>query len=240
MNRSDDLIVAASQGMPFVIVGAVFQHDPQGLLVHESSPVKTLKDLNGRTVTASVGMTWIPFQQKKHRVTFSLKPNTFGIGAFFADADAIQQCMLTSEPYYAQERGIKVRALPISTSGYDCYHAIFCRRELLQTRPEVVRAFLAASIRGWRDYLEADPEPAHRLILERNPQSSRGLLEYSRSEIIIRSLVIGDATRDEGIGQISLARLMEQQSTLLDLKVLEVPVAINSVATKAFLPPQRR
>lgn len=240
LNRSDDVLVAASQGLPLVMVGAVFQHDPQALLVRDESPVKTLKDLGGRTVIASLGMTWIPYLQKKYRITFNLKPNSYSIAGFLADPEAIQQCLVTNEPFYAEENGLRVRTLPIAAAGYDCYHAIICRRELARLRPDIVRAFLAASIRGWRDYLEGDPAPAHRLILERNPQSSLRLLEYSRSEMIIRSLVKGDAARDEDIGQISLARLAEQQMTLLELKVLEIPVAINSVATRAYLPPVQR
>jgi NitT/TauT family transport system substrate-binding protein len=240
LNRSDDVIVAASQGIPLVMVGAVFQHDPQALLVHDASPVKSLKDLGGRTVVASIGMTWIPFLQKKYRLAFNLKPNSYGLAGFLADADTIQQCLVTNEPFHAQENGVKTRTLMIADSGYDCYHAIICRRETVQMRPDIVRAFLAASIRGWRDYLDGDPAPAHRLILQRNPHSSAGLLDYSRSEMIIRRLVSGDPARDEDICQLSIARISEQQATLLELKVLETAVPLNAVATKAFLPPAQR
>src|SRR3954469_6403608 len=50
LNRSDDLILAASRGLPVMIVMAALQHDPQALLLHEESPVKTFRDLAGRTV----------------------------------------------------------------------------------------------------------------------------------------------------------------------------------------------
>ena len=129
-----------------------------------------------------------------------------------------------------------MRTLPIAAAGFDSYHVIICRRELAQLRPDIVRAFLASSIRGWRDYLEGDPTPAHTEILARNPQTSRALLEFSRDEMILRSLVAGDPSRDEGIGQLSLARLAEQQRTLLDLKIQALPVSIGAVATRAFLP----
>ena len=240
LNRSDDVLVAASQGLPLVMVGAVFQHDPQALMVRAESPVKALKDLGGCTVIATPGMTWIAALQKKYRITFNLKPNTFGIAAFLAEPDAIQQCLVTNEPFFAQEQGLHVRTLPIAASGFDSYHVIICRRELAQARPDVVRAFLAASIRGWRDYLEGDPAPAHALILERNPQTSRALLEFSRSEMILRSLVTGDPALDEGIGRISLARLAKQQAALLELKVMATPVSIGAVATRAFLPGAQR
>jgi NitT/TauT family transport system substrate-binding protein len=234
--RSDDLIVAASRGLPLIMVGAVLQHDPEGLLVHEASPVRSLPDLNGRSVIAPLSMTWIPYVKKKYRIEFDLRPLNYGLAVFLADPDAIQQCMMTSEPYFAEQRGVRVRTVPLAGSGYDPYHTIMCRRELVRTSPAVVRAFVAASIRGWRDYLEGDPAPAHALIRQRNPQMSEGQLAYSRNALIARALVTGDPARHEGIGQISVARIQQQIDVLTEVKILEVPVAAASVATRAFLP----
>jgi NitT/TauT family transport system substrate-binding protein len=239
MLKSDDIMLAAHQGLPLVMVMASMQHDPQALMVHDSSPVKTIRDLDGRTVSAPPGMTWIHYIQKKYGITFNLVPPNYGIGHFLANAEVIQQCIVTNEPFVAQQNGKKVRTIALADSGYDCYPVIFCRRELVRLAPELVRAFVAASIRGWRDYLDGDPAPANRLILERNPHMTAELLRFSRSEMILRSLVHGDPGKGEDIGQLSLARLAEEMQALVDLKVLEAPVAISAVATKEFLPPVR-
>lgn len=237
MLKSDDIMLAASQGLPLVMVMATMQHDPQALLLHASSPVRTLRDLEGRTVNAPPGMTWIRYVQKKFQIGFNLVPMNYGIAHFLANPDVIQQCVVTNEPFIAQQNGKEVRTLSLAESGYDCYPVVFCRRELIRTAPDMVRAFVAASVRGWRDYLAHDPTPADTLILQRNPHMTPELLRFSRREMIRRSLVNGDPGRGEDIGQLSLARLAEQMQTLLDLKVLETPVAIASVATKEFLPP---
>lgn len=236
MLRSDDIMVAASRGMPLVMVMATMQHDPEALLVHEDSPVKTLRDLNGRTVNAPPGMTWIPYLQKRYGINFAVTPSNYGMEIFLTNKDAIQQCILTNEPFIARQNGKKVRTLPLADTGYDCYPVVFSRRELLREKPEVARAFVAASIRGWRDYLDRDPTPADTLILQKSPQMSAELLKFSRSEMILRSLVHGDRAKEEDIGQLSFARLAEEMQTLLTLKILESPVAIADVATKDFLP----
>lgn len=237
LNRSDDVIMVASQGLPLVMVAAVFQHDPQALLVHADSPVKTFKDLKGRSVTASVGMTWIPFVQKKYGIKFDLKPNTYSIAGFLADKDAIQQCLVTNEPFFAQQQGARVRTLSLAEAGYDVYHAIICRRELVRLAPDVVRVFVNASIRGWRDYLVGDPTPAHEMILKRNANMTRDQLEFSRAEMLIRQLVTGDRDRGEDIGQLSLGRLADQRDVLIDLKILDASLPISGIATRDFLPP---
>ena len=240
MNRSDDLILAASQGLPILIVAAVLQHDSQVLLVHAASPVKTLDDLAGRTVTASVGMAWIPWLKKSRGIEFALRPQTYGLAGFFTDPEAIQQGLVTNEPYVAQQHGVAVRTLAISASGFDAYHTLFCRKELARAEPEVVRAFVEASIRGWKDYLEGDPAPAHAMILKRNKQMTPGLLAFSRGELILRSLVRGDEARGESVGHLELHRIAEQIKMLRQLKILAEPMAAESVATKEFLPTVRR
>lgn len=240
MNRSDDLILAASQGLPVLIVAAVLQHDSQVLLVHDASPVRTLDDLAGKTVTASVGMAWIPWLKKSRGIDFALRPQTYGLAGFMADPESIQQGLVTNEPYVAQQNGVAVRTLMISASGFDAYHAIFCRRELARTEPGAVRAFVAASVRGWRDYLEGDPTPAHTLILKANTQMTPGLLEFSRGELILRKLVQGESTRGEAIGQIELHRIARQIEMLRELKILEHGLPAEAVATKEFLPSVRR
>lgn len=236
MNRSDDVVMAASQGMPLLMVGAVLQHDPEALLVHDESPVKSLADLNGRTVIAPPSMTWIPYVQKKYGIRFDLTRTNYSLAIFLADKNAIQQCIVTSEPYYAAQHGVRVRTLALADDGYDPYHAIICRRELARTSPEIVRAFLAASIRGWRDYLDGDPAPANALILQRNAQMSAGQIAFSRDALITRSLVKGDAARGEGIGRISAARVERQIGVLTELKILQTPVAAAAVVTAEFLP----
>ncbi len=236
MNRSDDLIVAASQGLPVVMVAAVLQHDSQVLLVHEASPVKTLEDLAGRTVTASIGMAWIPWLKKTRGIEFSLRPQTYGLAGFFSDPEAIQQGLVTNEPYLAREKGIPIRTLPLRAAGLDVYHTIFCRRELTRTEPSVVRAFVLASIRGWQDYLEGDPAPAHALILERNSQMTRAFLDFSRDEIRSRGLVRGDAGLGENIGLIDLQRIRDQIDKLSQLKILREAPLVDTVATTEFLP----
>jgi NitT/TauT family transport system substrate-binding protein len=235
MQRSDDVLIAASRGLPIVMVMADMQHDPQALMVHAESPVKTFQDLNGRAVIGNVGMTWFPYLEKKYDIKIEKRQNTYGLGEFLANPEIIQQCLLTNEPFFAEQRGQKVRTLPLGETGYDCYHAIFCRRELTRTAPDMIRMFVQASIRGWRDYLDGDPAPADDMILKRNPQMGRELLHFSRREMITRKLVQGDRAKGEDIGQLALARLREQMEVLLNLHIMEAPVAIPAVATTDFL-----
>ncbi|MFM1852532.1 MAG: hypothetical protein RIS54_2216 [Verrucomicrobiota bacterium] len=236
MQRTDDTAMAVANGLPLVAVAATMQHDAEALLLHADSPVRDFADLNGRTIMAPVSMVWIPFLQQKYGIKFDLIPTTYGLGAFLGDKSFIQSCFLTSEPFHAMEKGVAVRTLPLTEAGYDIYQAIVCRRELVRNEPELVRAFVAASIRGWQDYLARDPAPANQLILARNPNMSSAQLDYSRRALIEHALVVGFPDRGEAIGRIDLARVQREIDMLREFKVLDQPLRASEVATTEFLP----
>lgn len=240
MQRTDDTAMAVANGLPLVAVAATMQHDAEALLLHADSPVRDFADLNGRTIMAPVSMVWIPFLQQKYGIKFDLIPTTYGLGAFLGDKSFIQSCFLTSEPFHAMEKGVAVRTLPLTEAGYDIYQAIVCRRELVRNEPELVRAFVAASIRGWQDYLARDPAPANQLILARNPNMSSAQLDYSRRALIEHALVVGFPDRGEAIGRIDLARVQREIDLLREFKVLDQPVRASEVATTEFLPEPAR
>lgn len=240
MLRSDDTAMAVRNGLPLVVVAATLQHDAEALLVHADSPVRNFRDLDGRTIMAPPSMVWIPFLQKKFGITFDLIPTTYGLGTFLGDRNFIQSCFLTSEPFYAAQHGVKVRTLPLTDAGYDIYQAIVCRRELTRREPELVRAFIAASIRGWQDYLGGDPGPADRLILQRNPNMTQAQLDYSRRALVEHALVAGHPERGESIGHIDLERVQADIDLLREFKVLDKPLRAEDVATTAFLPASAR
>jgi NitT/TauT family transport system substrate-binding protein len=236
MNPATDILIAASRGLSLVMVAPFLQHDHEALLLHEADPARGFADLEGRTLTASPGLAWIAYLKSKYGVRFSVQPVPYGMAPFFADARAIRQCVVTHEPYVALRHGVRVRVLRLAEAGYDPYHVLFCSRSYAKANPEVVRAFVAASLRGWSDYVDGDPAPAHRLILERNRQMTRDLLEYSRGEMILRQLVTGDPASNERVGAFSMARLGALSDLLVALKVIEGTVAVKTVATTEYLP----
>lgn len=151
------------------------------------------------------------------------------------EPEAIQQCVITNEPFVARNAGKRVRVIPISQSGYDAYPVIFTRREFLRKNPDIVQRFVDASVRGWRDYLECDPSKVHSAILAKNPQTSLALLRYSRSMLIDHRLIRGDAREGEDIGRLSVDRLRREADILFQLGILARPVAVTEYVTTRFL-----
>ncbi|KXU35529.1 hypothetical protein AXK11_05920 [Cephaloticoccus primus] len=240
MLRSDDLAMSVAQGLPLVMVGALMQHDGEALLVHADSPVRDFADLDGQTVMAPLSMVWVSFIQKKYGISFNLVPVQYGLASFFADPKLVRSCYLTSEPFFAQQQGVPVRALSLIDADYDVYSGLIARRELLRDKPEVVRAFVAATMRGWEDYLTGDPRPADELILKSNPQMSQAQLDYSRAAMIKHGIVKGFPEKEEALGAIKLPRLQHEIDRLREFGALDKNVRAEDIATLDFLPEAAR
>lgn len=229
MNPATDILVAADRGLPLVIVGAYLQHDHQALLLHADNPVRRFEDLDGKTIIASPSLVWIQYLQKKYGIKINLQPVPYGLAQFMADARSIRQCIITNEPFLAKQQGVAIRTMPLRDAGYDAYHVLFCRKEFVEKNPALVRAMVRASLRGWKDYIEGDPSPAHQLIRERNQNMSAEFLDYSRSQMIHHQLVSGDSKSGEKIGQFKTARVQELIVLLQGIGMVSKDLSVDQV-----------
>jgi NitT/TauT family transport system substrate-binding protein len=102
-----------------------------------------------------------------------------------------------------------------------------------------VRAFTRAYIRGWRDYLDGDPTPAHAAMKAANDKNTDDFMMFSRQMIIGEKLVTGrDADGGPAkIGRLDPARFAAQIALLEELRLLRKgKVTVESAMTTEFLP----
>ncbi|HEY1849026.1 MAG TPA: ABC transporter substrate-binding protein [Opitutaceae bacterium] len=236
IGRFDDVILAVRQGLPLMAVCAQMEHDPQAIMVHEESPVRTFKDLDGRTVMANPGTNWTAFIEKRYNLHFNQIPMNYGLGMFLSNKDFIQQCYISSEPFVAEQQGAKTRTLLISSTGYDPYRVVFANHTFLREHPEAVRAFVAATVRGYREYLEGKGAEANAMIRALNAEMTEASMAYTVSVLNSYRLVAGDPAKGESLGLLTRERCRQMDQTLVDLKVLDAPLQLSDFVTFDFLP----
>jgi NitT/TauT family transport system substrate-binding protein len=222
MNSSDHVLDAvANANEPLIAVGATMQHDPQGIMMHAESPVHTWTDLNGRTVAVRPGSTWWEFIVKKFGLSNVREiPATYSVAAFLHDPNYIQQAFVTSEPFFAEREGARVRMLLNRDAGFDPYRVFFTSQAFLREHPDVVEKFTQASLRGWRDYMN-DPRETNELLLKLNPALNAEWEQYSWNALKRGEFVTGDAAKGEAVGRFDPARWAEMEKQLLALGVMK-------------------
>jgi NitT/TauT family transport system substrate-binding protein len=238
MGACDDVILAVRRGAPLLIVGAHLEHNPQAVMVHDDSPVRTFKDLDGKSVMAIPGSAWVDYLQSHYGISFSQIPSDYGLARFMADKNFIDQCFITNEPYFAQLNGVKTRALLIADAGYDPYRVIFTSKSFAREHPEAVRAFVACTARGWVDFMNGDASLARARIQAENQSQSPALMDYSMAAMRRYQLVEGDPAKGERACLITPARMTALVQALVGLKMLDAPLPLEEFVSFDFLPPE--
>ena len=237
---STNTFLQQAEGLPVVQFAAVFQDDPSGILVHADSSVRRFEDLQGRTIIARPEWAFLKFLEKKYALKFTIVPQNFSVAAFLGNKDALQQGYFIAEPYHITKAGGKMpRFLSTWDAGFRAYAVLVTNRKFAREHPNELRAFLRAYIRGWRDYLEGDPQPAHAAMKKANDNNTDEFMMFSRKMILDEKLVTGrDA--DGGprqIGRLDPARFTRQIAQLEDLGILpKGKVTAATAMTTEFLP----
>ena len=236
LSTSGDVLVQAAKGLPLVGVAAVMQHDPQAILVHESSPVRQLADLEGRTVTATPGAVWLQYVRKRYGLTHLREsPSTQSIATFVHNTNEILQCFVTAEPYFAREAGIKTRTLLIEDDQFKPYRVLVTSRIFVEQHPETVRAFVNATLRGWKDYL-TDPTEINRELLRLNPELNPSKMEYSWKALKDGNFVLGNPAEGEIQGVWDQKRLKSEADILKELGLLKKDFDYHLAFDERFSP----
>jgi NitT/TauT family transport system substrate-binding protein len=235
MGSSDKVLVSVSNGLPLVAVAATMQQDPQAIMLHKDSPVHTFADLNGQAIAVKPGSTWFQYLVHRYNLTNVREiPDTYSVANFLQDPNYIQQCFVTSEPYFARKSGAEVRTMLISDSGYEPYRVVFTSTTLLHEHPDLVAKFVRASLRGWRDYL-TDPTVANAEISKLNPAMSKDQMQFSTQTLKDDHFITGPDPSGAQLGHFTAERWSTMYGQLVDLKVITNPIDPKSAYTTQFI-----
>jgi len=228
------------QSIPMLAVAAIFQKDPAVLIAHPGQGNDSFEALRGKPIyigtETRVGF-WLFLKAKFGYTDSQIRPYAFSIAPYLANKKVIQQGYLGSEPYLIEQQGIEPMVLLLADAGFQAYASmVLTSRRLTETKPEAVRRFLAASVRGWADYLNGDPAPGNALIKRDNPEMTDGLLAYGRAKMNARGIVESGDARAHGIGAMTEARFASFFKTMNEQGLYKPDLDWRSAYTTDFLP----
>jgi NitT/TauT family transport system substrate-binding protein len=216
---ADELVVARSQGNDVVALFAVFQNNPQGIMVHASRKLASLADLfkAGGTVALQRGLPYARLLEKKYGFDkVKIVPSPGGdISAFLADKNFAQQCFIMSEPLTAKHQGADVQVFPVSDAGYKPYTTVLTTSgDFLRKDPDRAKTVVAAVREGWHAYLD-DPKPTNQRMNQLNPSMAPEVFaEVAEAQ---KPFIETDETRHNGLGNMTKDRWETLIAQLKDL-----------------------
>ncbi|MFN8830960.1 MAG: ABC transporter substrate-binding protein [Labrys sp. (in: a-proteobacteria)] len=204
---------SVQEGIPTIVVAAIFQKEPQILMSHPGVGMDTFEDLkkSQNILVGKEGMATF-YQWMKADFGFTeeqTKPYNFNPAPFIADKMAVQQGYLTSEPAAIEkEGGFKPNVFLLADFGFDTYSTLIeARSEMVEKQPEIVQKFVDASIIGWMNYLYGDNKAANELIKKDNPEMTDDQIAYSIAKMKEYGIVDSGDTKTLGVGAMTDERM---------------------------------
>jgi NitT/TauT family transport system substrate-binding protein len=197
--------------IPFRTVAAMFQKDPSVLIAHHGQGNDSFPALKGKPImiSADTRVGWWNFLKAKFGYSDSqIRPYTFNLQPFLANKKAVQQGFLGSEPFsIKQATGEMPVVLLVADAGFAGYASLIATSDKnIDTRADLVKRFVDASVEGWYSYLNGDPSPANRLIKQANPEMTDALIAYGRGSLIQHGILTSGDAAKHGIGTMTKAR----------------------------------
>ena len=209
-----DMGMASNSFIPLNLVAAgaetkavmtSFQKDPQVLITHPRNDINTIEDMRGQPIMisdATINAFWVWLRAKYGFEDSQIRKYTFNSAPFIVNPKAIQQGYLSSEPYTIEkESGITPEIYLLADNGYPSYGAmILAPNSWIETKPEIVQAFVDATIEGWENYLYKDPSLGNALIKKDNPEMTDDLLAQAIEKLKTYGIVKSGDAEAGGIG----------------------------------------
>jgi len=226
--------------IPTMVVGAMFQRDPQVLIAH-AGQYSGWEDLtNAPTVLISWDGQFSFWQWLTATQGFKdeqLRPYGFSLQEFLSDETIVQQGYATSEPMRLAAQGFDADVFIMADYGWSTYFTtIETRTELVENNPDLVQRFMDASIIGWNNYLYGDRSGAFALIMEANPDATIEQLEREVAHLMELEIIDSGRALEYGIGAMSMARIADFLRLAEESGIIAAgTVDLNLAATDRFV-----
>ena len=229
-------------GLPVVVVAAMFQKDPQALIAHPGQGYEAfgaLKTAPVALIAKDAQFTWWQWLKAEHGFRDEqLKPYNYNLGPFLANPKSVQQGYSVAEPIYVENQGkFKPVVHLLADHGFSTYSTLIeARTATVRDNPDLVRRFVDASIVGWYRYLYGDRKAANAAMRRDNPEMTDEELEASVALIKQQGVVDSGEALGNGIGAMSGARIQDFYSKMVKAGLYKPgEVDLGKVATLQFV-----
>jgi len=237
------VVPALARGAKVKIIGMVMDKSPLNIFVWDDSPIKTPKDLEGKTLAAPPGdaqrvlfkafaeavgvdsnkVSWLNVDPAA-KVPALVGKRVDGVGTYYTDLPMFEKAMGAG----------KVRSMRWSDFNFDPYSiSIISNEQTIRAKPEMLKAFLEASYMGWRDAL-ANMDEALAIFKKRVPELD---LPVARAAMpMVYDLLTSKRYEEHGIGWIDRQKMCRTVDLVNGNMSLPRKPTCEEVYTSALFP----
>ena len=234
------VLARGNDQIPVKLVSIMYARPPQAIFCREDSGLKQPKDLEGASIANPAGGATVDM--------FPIYARAAGFDAgkvkwIVAGSDALPGLLAgnrvpcvgqftVGEPLLSRQAApAKLVRFAFADAGVSFYgNGIIATDTTIATRPDIVRRFVAATIRGMQDAF-ADPEEAGRIMNKYHPTVDAVVAKGETEAVAELAQVKGEA-----LGMIDPARIEETIGAVTSVFKLKTPVKATDVYAPGFVP----
>jgi NitT/TauT family transport system substrate-binding protein len=237
------LILAGRQsGEPIRTVMGFYNTTPSSVISLKSAHITSLKDLLGKTLASEAAGSTTPMWRatmiaahvpidKVHWV--AIDPSAKVPSLLLGKVDAILGQL---QPIAIEDQGKQVNIVPLGDVIHVIADSVFVNTDWLDKpgNDRVLRGFIAATLKGI-EYTKDHPNEAVDLTNAVYPTLSKDVL--AKQLAMEHNWIWTAQAVKNGLGKMQAEQWQNLEKILLDAKILRGQVAVNTVYTNAYLPP---
>lgn len=236
-------LLARQQSIPVKTVMTLYQQFPIVFFAKSSTGLTSAADLAGKTVgipgnfgESLYGLLAVRYANKLDESAVAVQEIGFTQAqAVLEDKVPVAIGYAMNEPVVLRQQGEEVDVLRVADVYNLAANGIVVSERLLADDPDLVRAFVQASLRGLRDTLD-NPDEAFELSLKSIPEAQLGDLTLQR-QVLQESLPYwrSEQTEAEGLGFTDAAVWRATEQFMRESGLLAGPVDVDAAFTNAFI-----
>jgi NitT/TauT family transport system substrate-binding protein len=231
---ADQILIARSKGVPVVALAVIYRRNPFVLFSLVKSGIKTPADWAGKKVGVKIGGN----EELIYRAVLAKAgidksklteiPVKFDMTPLLAGDIDVWPGYLINEVLAAKEKGFDVNIVAPADYGIDLYaDTLFTTEKMLKEKPDVVKKFVAATLRGWNAAIAA-PEEAAEITVKYGDK-----LTFEHELAMMKASIPLLKPDDKPFGYMDEAGWSSAQKLLLGAGMQKEPVNVAA----AFSPP---
>jgi len=152
-----NVLIARTQDIPVVAIGAYFQLNGVGYMTRKDSGITSFKQFKGRRVGIQTGSdTDTLYRALLVRNGMTSKdvkeiPIQYDMAPFLSGQIDVLPGYVTNQPITLHGKGIETNVITAASEGIKFYGSVFIANEkIINEKPELVAKFMRALQRGWK------------------------------------------------------------------------------------------
>jgi NitT/TauT family transport system substrate-binding protein len=233
---ADQILLARQKGVPIVALAVIYRKSPFCYFSLKKSGVTKPRDFVGKNIAVKLGgneeLTYRAMMKNAGIDTKEVKeiPVKYDMTPLFTGQVMAWPGYSINEPLVAQEQGYDVNFIWPSDYGVALYaDTLFTTEDLIRTRPDLVKRFVEATLKGW-EYAIAHQHEAVTFTLKQSDK-----LKQRHESAMLRASVELLKPDEEPIGWMDESRWEEMQSLLLDQGLMKNRIDVAKAFTTQFL-----